>query len=231
MEYILVGIRDALKLIIGMDQEIMQIALLSIRISLTSTLLASIIAIPLGFFIAHYNFKGRRLIITLLNTLLSLPPVVIGIILYVFISRRGPLGNLGLLFTSRAIIIGQIMLAFPIISTLTFNTLKDSQKPVIATALSLGASRQQAFLTLLKEMKFGILGAVIAAYGRLIGEVGISMIIGGNINRVTRTLTTAIALETSKGDFSFAIALGIILMTLSLVVNFILHSFQAGDDK
>ncbi|WP_230867299.1 ABC transporter permease [Iocasia frigidifontis] len=228
MEYILIGIKNALELILTMDQEVMQIAVLSITTSLISSLIASIIGIPIGFLIGHYDFKGKRIIITILNTLLSLPTVVIGILLFAFVSRRGPLGDLELLFTSKGIIIGQIILALPIIATLTLNTVKDSESQVVVTALSLGASQQQAVLMLLKEIKFGVLGAVITGFGRVIGEVGVSMMIGGNIKRVTRTLTTAIALETSKGEFGFGIALGIILMSISLIINFVLHHFQAG---
>ncbi|WP_027340679.1 ABC transporter permease [Halonatronum saccharophilum] len=228
MEYILTGVRDAIGLILTLDQEVIGIALLSINLSLVAILLASLIGIPLGFLVGYYKFKGRRFIITLLNTLLSLPPVVIGILVFSFISKQGPLGEFGLLFTPQGIIIGQTILALPIITALTVNTVKESEHQIVITALSLGASSGQALLTLLKEVKFGILGAVITGYGRVIGEVGVSMMIGGNIRNFTRTLTTAIALETGKGEFSFGIALGIILMLISFIINLILHSFQEG---
>ncbi|MCK8825889.1 ABC transporter permease [Fuchsiella alkaliacetigena] len=229
MDYIIQGFSEALRLILALDTEVLEVAMLSFFLASFSTFLAACLGIPFSFLISQYDFKGKGLLITVLNTLLSLPTVVIGLLVFTFISNRGPLGGLNLLFTPQGIIIGQVILALPIITTLSLNTILESEEQIIKTALSLGASKKQALFILLKEIRFGILGAVITAFGRVVGEVGISMMIGGNIRGVTRTLTTAIALETSRGEFGFALSLGIILMSLSLVINLILHSFQAGD--
>ena len=163
---------------------------------------------------------------SILNTLLSIPTVVVGLAVYSVISRRGPLGELGLLFTPTAIIIGQTILALPIISALTMNATRDMDRVLWNTAVSLGSSRVQAAILLLKHARFAIVGAVIAGFGRVVAEVGASMMLGGNIANYTRTLTTAISLETSKGDFSFAIALGIILLLVSFSVNLGVYFFQ-----
>ena len=226
MDYILEGLSEALRLLFNLNPEIREIALLSIMVSTSSTLIASLLGIPLGFIVAHYDFQGKGIIITILNTLLSLPTVVVGLLVFSFISNQGPLGNLELLYTPLGIIMGQTILALPIVVTLSLNVIKESEDKIIDTALSLGASKRQAMILLFKEVRFGILGAVITAYGRVIGEVGLSMMVGGNIRRVTRTLTTAIAMETSKGEFGFGLALGIILMTIALAINLVLHYFQ-----
>ncbi|MBM7557674.1 ABC transporter permease [Halanaerobacter jeridensis] len=226
MDYILEGLSAALRLLFNLNPEIREIALLSIMVSTSSTLIASLLGIPLGFVVAHYDFQGKGIIITILNTLLSLPTVVVGLLVFSFISNQGPLGNLELLYTPLGIIMGQTILALPIVVTLSLNVIKESEDKIIDTALSLGASKKQAMILLFKEVRFGILGAVITAYGRVIGEVGLSMMVGGNIRRVTRTLTTAIAMETSKGEFGFGLALGIILMTIALAINLVLHYFQ-----
>lgn len=226
MNYILQGFSEAFRLLLSLDPAVMEIALLSIMVSLSSTFIASMMGIPLGFLVAHYEFKGRGIIITILNTLLSLPTVVVGLLVFAFISNQGPLGGLELLYTPLGIIIGQTLLALPIVVTLSLNVIKESEGKIIDTALSLGASKKQAMVLLLKEVRFGILGAVITAFGRVIGEVGLSMMVGGNIRRVTRTLTTAIAMETSKGEFGFGLSLGIILMSIALIINLVLHYFQ-----
>lgn len=226
MNYILEGIIEAFCLLISLEPEIVEIALLSVSVSTVSTFLASAVGIPLGFLVAYHEFRGKQMVITILNTLLSLPTVVVGLIAFSLLSSRGPFGELNLLFTPWGIIIGQFVLALPIVTTLSLNVIKEAESKIINTALSLGASFRQAVFMLFKELKFGLLGAVITAYGRLIGEVGISMMLGGNIRGFTRTLTTAIALETSKGEFAFALALGGILMFISLLINFGLHYFQ-----
>jgi tungstate transport system permease protein len=226
MSYILEGITEAVNLLLSLEPQIIRIALLSVEVATVSTLIAALIGIPLGFLIAHYQFPGKQVVITILNTLLSLPTVVVGLLIFSLISNQGPLGDLDILFTRWGIILGQVTLALPLVTTLALNTIQSAEDKIINTALSLGASFGQAVILLFKELKYGLLGAVITAYGRLIGEVGISMMLGGNISRVTRTLTTAIALETSKGKFGFGLALGGILMSISLVINFALHYFQ-----
>ncbi|MFW6238598.1 MAG: ABC transporter permease [Halanaerobiales bacterium] len=226
MDYIYEGFKEAVKLLVALEPEIVETALLSAGVSTTSTLLASLLGVPLGFIIAYFDFKGRRLVITGLNTLLSLPTVVVGLLGFALISSRGPLGELNLLFTPAGIVIGQFVLALPIVTTLSLNVIREAESKIINTALSLGASFRQAVLLMFREVKFGLLGAVITAFGRVIGEVGISMMLGGNISGVTRTLTTTIALETSRGAFSLGLALGLILMLISLLINFGLHYFQ-----
>jgi tungstate transport system permease protein len=226
MEYILEGLIAAFKLLLQFDTNIVEIVSLSIIVSTSSTLIASVLGIPIAFFIVRYSFKAKDMLIIILNTLLSFPTVVVGLLVFAFVSNQGPLGELNLLFTPAGIIIGQVILALPIVITLTVNVLQESATKVLDTALSLGASEQQAMIILFKELRFGILGAVITAYGRVVGEVGLSMIVGGNIRGSTRTLTTAITMETGKGEFSFGLALGAVLMSISLTVNVVLHYFQ-----
>jgi tungstate transport system permease protein len=226
MEYILEGLIAAFKLLLQFDTNIVEIVYLSIIVSTSSTLIASVLGIPIAFFIVRYSFKAKDMLIIILNTLLSFPTVVVGLLVFAFVSNQGPLGELNLLFTPAGIIIGQVILALPIVITLTVNVLQESATKVLDTALSLGASEQQAMIILFKELRFGILGAVITAYGRVVGEVGLSMIVGGNIRGSTRTLTTAITMETGKGEFSFGLALGAVLMSISLTVNVVLHYFQ-----
>lgn len=204
----------------------MEIAGLSIKLAAISTLIAAVIGIPVGFILGTYDFPGRSFLASIVNTLLSLPTVVVGLAIYSFISRRGPLGRFGLLFTPTAIILGQAVLATPIVTALTMNATRSLERDLQMTALSLGASRVQVAYLLLLQARFAVLGALVAAFGRVIAEVGAAMMLGGNIEGYTRTITTAIALETSKGEFAFALALGIILLLISFVVNILVHYFQ-----
>lgn len=204
----------------------MEIAGLSIKLAAISTLIAAVIGIPVGFILGTYDFPGRSFLASIVNTLLSLPTVVVGLAIYSFISRRGPLGRFGLLFTPTAIILGQAVLATPIVTALTMNATRSLERDLQMTALSLGASRVQVAYLLLLQARFAVLGALVAAFGRVIAEVGAAMMLGGNIEGYTRTITTAIALETSKGEFAFALSLGIILLLVSFVVNILVHYFQ-----
>lgn len=204
----------------------MEIAGLSIKLAAISTLIAAVIGIPVGFILGTYDFPGRSFLASIVNTLLSLPTVVVGLAIYSFISRRGPLGRFGLLFTPTAIILGQAVLATPIVTALTMNATRSLERDLQMTALSLGASRVQVAYLLLLQARFAVLGALVAGFGRVIAEVGAAMMLGGNIEGYTRTITTAIALETSKGEFAFALALGIILLLISFVVNILVHYFQ-----
>ena len=209
MDFIFEGFKQSVYLLISLDREVIGITFLSLKISLIATLLASLIGVPLGFIIGAYQFPGKSALITFFNTLLSFPTVVVGLFVFAFISRQGPLGFLGLLFTPTAMIIGQFILAIPII-----------------TALTLGANRIQTSIAILSETRFALIAAIIAGFSRIIGEVGSAIMLGGNIRNYTRTITTAIALETSKGEFGFAIALGLILMLVSFFVNLIFRYFQ-----
>lgn len=227
MKYLSHAIIEAFRLIITLDYEVLRITVTSLKVSTIAILLASIVGIPVGFLIGISKFKGRGFIITLLNTLMALPTVVIGLFGYALISRQGPFGPLELLFTPTAMIIGQFVLATPIIIALTASATQGVDPRVRQTALVLGANAVQSALTLFAEARFALMAAVVAGFGRVIGEVGASMMLGGNIKGYTRNLPTAIALETSKGEFGFGLALGIILMTVALSVNFLLRFLQS----
>ncbi len=231
MEFLWLTLGDAIKLIINLDQEVVNIVLTSLKLSTISTLLAAIIGTPAGILISRVNFKGKSILNSILNTLLSLPTVVVGLFVYSLISHRGIVGEYGLLFTSKGIILGQVLLISPIIIALVRNAIHEVDDKMYQTAISLGATGFQKFWLLISEARYGIVGALIAGFGRVIGEVGVSMMLGGNIRRVTRTITTAIALETNKGRFSFGLALGIILLFISFIINFLIQYFQAGEPK
>ena len=200
--------------------------MVSLKISCSAVFLATIVGIPLSFLIALNEFKGKRSLITLLNTMMALPTVVVGLFVFSAISRQGPLGVLGLLFTPTAMLIGQFILATPIIIALSISAIRAVDPRIRVTALSLGAHPHHVVMTLILEARFAMMAAIIAGFGRIIGEVGSAMMLGGNIRGYTRSITTAIALETSKGEFSLGLALGIILLTVALSVNILLRSLQ-----
>ncbi len=224
------GFLKALELIITLDPEVMEIAGRSLALAATSCSIAALLCIPLGSFIHFNSFRGKRLIINLTQTLYSVPTVAIGLFVFVFISRASPLGNLGLLFTPAAIVIGQVLLVSPIITGLVISALSGVDRAVIETAVSLGANRFQATALVIREARFAILAALIMGFGRAISEVGLSLMVGGNIRGFTRTITTAISLETSKGEIELAIALGIILIILALAINIILNRLQHREE-
>jgi len=226
LDFIVEGIQKAFQLIFTLDSEIFSIVLLSLRVSLTAVILASLLGVYLGFLMAVKDYWGKRFSVSLVNTLLALPTVVIGLIVYSLISRRGPLGIFGLLYTPSAMIIGQFILAIPIIIALTHSAVQGIDKRVRNTALTLGATEAQSAWTVIKEARYAVLAAVITGFGRVIAEVGAAMMLGGNIKGSTRVMTTAIALETAKGEFGFAIALGIILLFVAFSINILLHYFQ-----
>jgi tungstate transport system permease protein len=214
---------QAISLLLSGDSEVWFITWTSLRFSLSSAVIACVPGIPLGVLIALKRFRGRRALLAVLNTLMALPTVVVGLVVYSLISRSGPLGGLGLLFTPRAVVMGQAILALPIVISMTASGLS-SLDPLFPEVLTtLGASRRGIFWMTLREARGAVLSASLAAFGRVVGEVGAAMMLGGNIQGYTRTITTAIALETSKGEFELGLALGIILMITSLGVNAILH--------
>jgi tungstate transport system permease protein len=200
-----------------------QITLRSLGISATATALASLLCIPLGGLISFRTFKGKRLLVNVTQTFYSLPTVVIGLFVFLLLSRAGPLGSFGFLFTPAAIVFGEMILITPILLGLTFSALSGVDRSIKDTTLALGASERQAIWTIVKEARFAVGAAVIMGFGRAISEVGIAMMVGGNIRGYTRTLTTAIALETQKGEIELAIALGIILVTVALVISVIVN--------
>jgi tungstate transport system permease protein len=226
MDFFLDSFKSALLLLWSFDKDLLVIISLSLKVSFFSTLISGLAGVPLGLVIALNDFRGKRLVTTVLNTLLSLPTVVIGLFVYSFISRRGLLGSMGLLYTPKAMIIGQIILILPIITTLTITALSRIDGRYRKTALTLGANPLQTAFVIVREARFGILASVIVAFGRVIAEVGISMMLGGNARGFTRTMTTAMALEFDKGEFTMSIALGIVLLLISFAVNIIFNYFQ-----
>ncbi|MEK6714556.1 MAG: ABC transporter permease [Candidatus Omnitrophota bacterium] len=226
MGYLLEGFYSALQMIVSLDRQMLSIAFISIKVSTLSTMLATLVGLPTGFYIGIKNFWGRKALISIFNTLMSVPTVIIGLSVYFIICRRGPLGSLGLLYTPWAMVLGQAILAFPIVASLSLSAVISLDRRVEKTALSLGADNLQAAFFILSEGRFAILSAIIAAFGRVFGEVGASMMLGGNINGYTRNIPTAIALETGKGEFVLAIALGMILLSVALSVNILAGYFQ-----
>ena len=226
MSYLLDSLAAAFGMILQLDPEVLSAVWVSLYTSLAAILLAALVGIPVGAVIGLGNFPGRRLTLTLLNTLMALPTVVVGLVLFGLFSRQGPLGPLGLLFTPYAMIAGQVVLATPIVANYTVAAVAGADPRIFSTALTLGASRLRGTWQLLLEVRFGVMAAIVAGFGRVIAEVGVAMMLGGNIRGSTRTMTTAIALETSKGEFAFGLALGVVLMTVALIVNLFLHLLQ-----
>lgn len=210
---------EAITLIFSGDREVTTIVLASLQFSLSSTLLAALLGIPAGVALATSRLRCKRIIADLLNTLLAMPTVVIGLFVYTLIYSRGPLGNYRLLFSPAAIIIGQTILILPLVAALASSAVSMVNPVVRETALTLGAGKFKTSMTVAGEARAALLLACITAFGRVIGEVGISLLLGGNILDYTRTITTAIALETSKGEFSLGLALGMILLVVAFVVN------------
>jgi len=222
------GLSQAVSLIVTLNPDVMQIAALSLYISLSATILAALIAIPAGGFIHFHEFYGKRALLVLIQTLYSVPTVVVGLVLYLLISKAGPLGFLGLLFTPAGMILGQTVLIIPIMMGLVISALGGVDRDISDTLVSLGATNLQKIIEIVKEARFAILSAVVLGFGRAIAEVGVAMMIGGNILNHTRVLTTAITLETGMGNFPFSIALGIILLTVALVVVVVLNLITSG---
>lgn len=211
--------RAAIGLILSGDANMWAIVLLSLRVSLTATLLAAVIGLPLGAALAVFRFHGKQAIIILVNALMGLPPVVVGLTVYLMLSNSGPLGVLGLLYTPTAMIIAQVLLVLPIITALSRQITTELDAEYAEQLRSLGLSRVAMIPTLLWDGRFQLMTALLAGFGRAVAEVGAVLIVGGNINHVTRVMTTTIALETSKGNLSLAMALGVILILIALLVN------------
>lgn len=226
MDFIVEGFAQAFSLIIRLDPELLRIILLSLEVSGISLLIASSLGIPAGSILGLASFRGRGFVISLSNTFMGLPPVVVGLFVYLLLSRRGPLGFMGLLYSPSAMITAQTILIFPIITSLCHSAVVGIDPIIRRAALTLGATPFQAALTVVKEARYGIFSGVIAGLGRAMGEVGAILIVGGNIAGYTRVMTTTIALETDKGNFELALAIGIILLILSLLINSGLHLFQ-----
>jgi tungstate transport system permease protein len=213
------AIRDAFALLLTGDAALWRIVWVSLKTSVTGLLLATPPAVALGYLIATHRFPGRRIAIWLAQAALSLPTVLIGLLLYLLLSRHGPMGSLQWLFSQSGIVAGQFIVALPVLLAFSLAAVQAADPRYAETAIALGASRWRVMTTLLYEVRFGVMAAVISGFGRVISEVGCALMVGGNIEGQTRTITTAIALETSKGEFAQGIALGIVLVTIALLMN------------
>ena len=226
MDFLFSSFAAALHLIGSFSPDVVDAVRTSLIVAAGATGFATLLGIPAGVLIGLSEFPWKRLVVTVLNTLMAVPTVVVGLFVYGLLSRQGPLGVLGLLFTPTAIVIGGTLLAVPIIANTALAAVRGADSRIVPTALTLGAGRLRAVSTLIGEIRFGILASVIAGFGRVVSEVGVAMMLGGNIRGYTRTMTTAIALETSKGEFAFGMALGIVLMLVALAVNLLLGLMQ-----
>lgn len=223
--------RTAAQLLLEMDPGLFEIVLLSLRVSLSAVILAAVFALPFGAFVALTQFPGRRSAVILMNAMMSLPPVVVGLVIYLLLSRTGPLGVTGLLFTPTAMIIAQCVLVFPIIAALTRQTVFDLHEEYDEYLRSIGANTWQKIATLLWDGRVRLSTAILAGFGRAIAEVGAVIIVGGNILHSTRVMTTTIALETSKGDLGMALGLGIILVLIAVAVNTAVVTIGGGANQ
>lgn len=226
MESILNSLLSAVSLILHLNPELLGIIVLSLKVSGIALLVSTVLGLPVGALLGLKRFPARDLAISTVNTFMGLPPVVVGLFLYLLLSRKGPLGFLGLLYSPSAMIIAQTVLAIPIVTALCHSAIVGVDPIIRQAARTLGATPAQETLAVIREARYGILSALIAAFGRVMAEVGAILIVGGNIAGYTRVMTTTIALETDKGNFELALALGIILLAISFLVNFALHFVQ-----
>ncbi len=231
MSRIAEGTLEAFRMIASLDPVLLQIVFLSLRVSVIAIIIATLIGVPLGAFLGLKPENKTRFINKIVFTFMGMPPVVAGLIIYLILSRQGPLGVLGLLYTPSAMIIAQVFLATPIITGLTMVGIRAKGGEIEETARSLGAGTALAAWTVVRESRFAIMGAVITGFSRVVSEVGAVMIVGGNIDGRTRVMTTAIVLETRRGNFEFAIGLGIILLMLSFIINSFLYNIQKGGES
>lgn len=219
MNYIFDGFVQAIGLILSMNEETWSAVTVTLKLTCLSMAVTLSLGLPLGFLLGYFDFPGKRAVRTIVDTLLALPTVVVGLLVYAFISNRGPFGSFQLLFTVTGMAIGQTILALPIVVALTASAIEGLDNRLKTTLATLGASGWRMALTCFMESRFALLVAAMTAYGRIVAEVGVSMMLGGNIKWHTRTITTAITLETGKGDFALGMALGLLLLTLSFVLN------------
>lgn len=226
MNEITQGLAEAGRLIFSLDADLLEIVGLSLRVTLSAVVIASAIGLPLGAWLVVNRFRFRRQTIAVMNALMGLPPVVVGLLVYMLLSRAGPFGVLNLLFTPTAMIIAQVLIITPLIASISHQTIRDLWAEYHDLLISLNATRRQRIIALIWDGRRALLTAMLAGFGRGIGEVGAIMIVGGNIDHSTRVLTTAISLETGKGNFAFAMGLGFILIALAVLVNLLIHSLS-----
>lgn len=229
MDYIAQGVKEAIKLLVTFDKEVYKIILLSLFVSSVSTLISSIISIPTGVYLGIKNFKGKRMFSRFLYTSMSIPSVIVGLVVAIILSRRGPLGFLDLLYTPSAMIIAQTILIMPLILGLTYNLAKNRGSEIGKIGTTLGATKIDITILIMRELKIDIFMNVVTAFSRAISEVGAVMIVGGNIKGHTRVITTSIAMSNSMGDYPKAIALGIVLLIISFLVNSLIYSYNGED--
>lgn len=230
MDYIIDGLLEAIELIISFDPEIYRVILLSLIVSTTATIIASVIFIPLGIFLGISNFRGKKMFSRLTYTFMGLPSVVVGLLVFVFFSRRGPLGFLDLLFTPQAMILAQTILVLPLIFGLTYSLGKNRAKDIKKIGYTLGANKIDIVILIIRELKIDILVNIATAFSRAISEVGAVMIVGGNIRHHTRVMTTTISMMSSMGDYPMALALGIILLIISFGIQSFIYSYSQEDE-
>lgn len=228
MDEIWNGLWKAIELIATLDPQVVEITTRSLAISISSATLAALVCIPLGGIIEFRRFWGKRALVNIIQTLYSLPTVTVGLLVFLLISRSGPLGGLNMLFTPTGMALGQALLVCPIMIGLTISALGGVNPQIKDTAKSLGATEAQIIITVIKEARTAVVAAVLLGFGRALSEVGVAMMIGGNIRGYTRVLTTSIALETSMGNLELSMALGIILISISLAINLVMNRIQGG---
>ena len=226
MDFLAEGFRRALALLVSGDAEVFGIALLTLKVAVVATVVACGIGLPLGYLLATRRFWGRRAALTVVNTALAFPTVVVGLLLYGTLSRRGPLGGLGWLYTWQAIVVGDVLLALPIAAALSAAAVQGVDPRIRRTAETLGAGQWRTAWTVAREARFALVAVITVAFGQVVAEIGAAMMLGGNIRGSTRTLTTAVALSTSQGDFGLAVALGLLLIAIALIVNVTLQVLQ-----
>jgi tungstate transport system permease protein len=231
MKEIWAGVQEAFRLIFILDADLIEITLRSLEVSLTALVIASALALPVGTWLAIRRFRYRRFTIAVLNALMGLPPVVVGLVVYLLLSRSGPFGVMGLLFTPTAMIIAQVIIITPLIASITHQAMRELWSEYHDLLISLNTTKRQRVVALIWDGRRTLMTAALAGFGRGIGEVGAIMIVGGNIDHATRVLTTAIALETGKGDFALALGLGFVLITLTLVVNLAIHALSRTEQE
>ena len=226
MNGLLEGIIEAFHLLVTLDRDLVSITLRSLYVSMSAIVIATVIGVPVGAWLALNRFAGRRHVIAVVNALMGLPPVVVGLFVYILFSRAGPFGVLGLLYTPTVMIIAQVIIATPLVISISHQGIRELWSEYHDLLISLNTTRYQRMLALIRDGRRSLLTAVLAGFGRAIGEVGAIMIVGGNIDQATRVLTTAIALETSKGNFALALGLGFVLVLLAVAINLLIHNLM-----
>ncbi len=229
MDYIYDGFKEAIKLLLGFDKEVYGIIYLSLFVSTTATIISSLICIPVGIYLGIKEFKGKKAFSRTLYTFMSIPSVIVGLVVAIILSRRGPFGRFDLLYTPKAMIIAQTLLVTPLILGLTYSLSKSRGKEIEKIGITLGANKRDIIILTIKELKVDLIVNIVTAFSRAISEVGAVMIVGGNIKNRTRVITTTISMMNSMGDYPMAIALGIVLLLISFIINSAIYSYGGED--